>query len=142
MVTYAWFSLNHDNMDKNPECNCEAGELMIFPCAGACNVGQLANDVSKDLSSRSIGKMACIAAVGAGGLMAIDAAKKTKMLLVVDGCPVGCARKILEKNGLKVTAQVLITDIGMRKTDVLSYSQDEFDRAVTMTLERLKGVPR
>lgn len=129
-------------MEQIPECNCSAGELMIFPCAGACNVGQLANDLAKDLSNRGVGKMACIAAVGAGGMMAISAAKQTKALLVLDGCPVGCAKKILEKNGLNVTHQVLMTDVGMKKTDVLSYSKEEFDMATELTMSRLRTLPK
>ncbi|OPY31055.1 MAG: DGC domain protein [Methanomassiliicoccales archaeon PtaU1.Bin124] len=129
-------------MDNDPGCNCEAGEMMIFPCAGACNVGQLANDLAKDLSNKSMGKMACIAAVGAGGVMAINAAKKTKVLLVLDGCPVGCAKKIMEKNGLETTVQVLMTDIGMKKTDVLSYSEEEYSKARKMTLDKLQTLPR
>lgn len=125
-------------MDQNPECNCSAGELMIFPCAGACNVGQLANDLAKDLSNEGVGKMACIAAVGAGGIMAINAAKQTKIVLVIDGCPVGCAKKILEKNGVPVSLQVLATDIGMKKTDVLSYSPEEKAKVRSNAVDALK----
>jgi len=111
---------------------------MIFPCAGACNVGQLSNDLSRDLSQKGTGKMACIAAVGAGGPMAINAAKNAKILLVIDGCPMACAKKILERSGLNVTIHILITDIGMKKTDVLSYSEDDMRRAFTMTMEKLR----
>jgi len=115
---------------------------MIFPCAGACNVGQLANDLAKELSNEGVGKMACIAAVGAGGVMAINAAKQTKIILVLDGCPVGCAKKILEKNGVPVTLQVLATEIGMKKTDVLSYAPDEKTKLRAVTVEKLRTLPR
>jgi len=74
--------------------------------------------------------------------MAISAAKQTKILLVLDGCPVGCAKKILEKNGLIASVQVLMTDIGMKKTDVLAYSNDEFDKAKTLTVARLQTMQR
>lgn len=129
-------------MDTNLECNCKAGELMIFPCAGACNVGQLANDLAKKMGIDGIGKMACIAAVGAGGMMAINAAKGTKIILAIDGCPVGCAKKILDKAGVPPTLQVLVTDIGMKKTDELTYSTEEFEKARTMTTDRLRNLPR
>ncbi|QLH75468.1 MAG: putative zinc-binding protein [Methanomassiliicoccales archaeon] len=122
------------------ECNCNPGELMLFPCAGACNVGQLANDLTKEMTNRGIGKMACIAAVGGGGMMAINAAKGAKVILVVDGCPVGCARKILERNGIAPTLQVIVTDIGMKKTDTLSYSKEEMDKMFEYTLEKLRSV--
>ncbi|MCE5296894.1 MAG: putative zinc-binding protein [Euryarchaeota archaeon] len=127
-------------MDPEQECNCKPQELMIFPCAGACNVGQLANDLTKDMSKKGIGRMACIAAVGSGGMMAINAAKQTKVILAVDGCPVGCAKKILEKNGIVPTVHVLVTDIGMKKTDELSYSEDEMKRMFKLTMDRLKSL--
>ncbi|HSV42843.1 MAG TPA: putative zinc-binding protein [Methanomassiliicoccales archaeon] len=129
-------------MDNNTECNCSPGELMIFPCAGACNVGQISNDLAKKLSIDGLGKMACIAAVGAGGMMAINAAKATKIVLAIDGCPVGCARKILDKAGVPPTLQVCITDIGMKKTDELVYGLPEFEKARTMTSDRLKTLTR
>jgi uncharacterized metal-binding protein len=113
---------------------------MIFPCAGACNVGQLANDLTKDMSRKGIGRMACIAAVGSGGMMAINAAKQTKVILAVDGCPVGCAKKVLERNGIVPTVQVLVTEIGMKKTDELSYSEDEMKRMFKLTMDRLKAL--
>ena len=129
-------------MDPNVECNCTASELMIFPCAGACNVGQLSNDLAKKMSKEGIGKMACIAAVGAGGPMAIKAANEAKIVLIIDGCPMSCAKKIVEKAGIKPTLQVLVSDIGMKKTDVLGYTDEEMEMAFRMTLDRLKSVPR
>ena len=130
------------NMDKVPECNCSAGEMMIFPCAGACNVGQLANDLAKSLSNNGTGKMACIAAVGAGGMLAINAAKQTKIILVLDGCPVGCAKKILDKNGVTTTTQVIMTELGLKKTDELSYQQDALEKGRSLVMEKLRNLPR
>jgi uncharacterized metal-binding protein len=105
-------------------------------------VGQLSNDLAKKMSKEGIGKMACIAAVGAGGPMAIKAANEAKIVLIIDGCPMGCAKKIVEKAGIRPTLQVLVTDIGMKKTDVLGYTDEEMEQAFRMTLDRLKTVPR
>jgi len=129
-------------MDVEKECNCKPQELMLFPCAGACNVGQLANDLVKDMSNKGIGHMACIAAVGSGGMMAINAAKQAKIVLVVDGCQVECARKILQRNGIDVILHVRATDIGMKKNDELSYSGVEMENLFKYTLEKLKAVDR
>lgn len=131
-----------ESMDPNTECNCTASELMIFPCAGACNVGQLSNDLARRMGQEGIGKMACIAAVGAGGPMAIKAANEAKVILIIDGCPMSCAKKIVERAGVRPTLQVLITDIGMKKTDQLTYTDDDMDKSFQMTLEKLKEVPR
>ena len=127
-------------MDEIIACNCKPNELMIFPCAGACNVGQLSNDLAKRLSNNGIGKMACIAAVGAGGIMAINAVKGAKIVLILDGCPIGCAKKIVEKNGITIGVQVLMTSIGMKKTDNLSYDDGQMEKAYQLIIETLKNV--
>jgi uncharacterized metal-binding protein len=75
---------------------------MVFSCSGGCNVGQIANQVVYRLVTGGTGKMACLAAVSAGMSGPVEGANQARMVLVVDGCPVRCALKTLEKAGVKV----------------------------------------
>lgn len=97
-------------------------------------MGQIANDAVKRLAMGGTGKMACLAAVAAGMPGPITGANQAKFVLAVDGCPVKCARKTLEKAGIKVTLQVLITDLGLKKVDELGHATDDVDRAVQLCL--------
>lgn len=110
---------------------------MIFSCSGGCNVGQIANAASYRLATGGTGKMACLAAVSAGMPGPVNGAKQAKMVLVVDGCPVKCAAKTLEKAGIRPTQHVLITDLGLRKVDDLQHSFEDVDRAVRLCLDAL-----
>ena len=110
---------------------------MIFSCSGGCNVGQIANAASYRLATGGTGKMACLAAVSAGMPGPVTGAKQAKMVLAVDGCPVKCAVKTLEKAGIKTTHHVLITDLGLKKVDDLQHSEEDVERAVRLCLDAL-----
>ena len=124
-------------MPENEDCQCSGQELMIFSCSGGCNVGQLANAAAFRLATGGTGKMACLAAVSAGMPGPVTGAKQAKMVLAVDGCPVKCAAKTLEKVGIKPTHQVLITDLGLKKVDDLRHSPEDVDRATRLCLDAL-----
>jgi len=102
-------------------------------------VGQIANEAVFRLATNMTGKMACLAAVSVGMPGPVTGAKEAKMVLVVDGCPVKCAAKTLEKAGIRPTHHVLVTDLGLRKVDELLHSPEDVDRAVRLCLDALPG---
>jgi uncharacterized metal-binding protein len=128
--------------DDASDCNCSGKELLIFTCSGGCNVGQLANDAARRLGSEGVGKMACLAAVAGGVSMAIAGAKEAKDLLVIDGCPVQCARKTLERAGLQPTIHLLVTDLGLRKVDETTYAPEKLLELREQALGELRKRPR
>jgi uncharacterized metal-binding protein len=124
-------------MSENDDCQCSGKELMIFSCSGGCNVGQIANSAAYRLVTGGTGSMACLAAVSAGMPGPVTGAKQAKIVLVIDGCPVKCAAKTLEKGGIGSTHHVLITDLGLKKVDDLHHSNEDVDRAVRLCLDAL-----
>ena len=55
--------------------------------------------------------------VGIGGHVSgmIESTKSARMLVVIDGCPVACAKKLLEHTGFNIDAYTQITDLGIEK---------------------------
>ncbi len=49
---------------KEEKCLCEPTEVLIFPCSGGSNVGQIANETAKNLTTLDYGKMYCLAGIG------------------------------------------------------------------------------
>jgi uncharacterized metal-binding protein len=43
---------------------CEPNEIIIFSCAGSCNVGQIANQAAIKLSQSGVGRYFCLAGIG------------------------------------------------------------------------------
>jgi uncharacterized metal-binding protein len=61
--------------------------------------------------------MSCLAGLGADLSGFIESAKSACKNVVVDGCPVSCAKKIMEKKGVTNFEHILITDHDFKKGD-------------------------
>ena len=79
-------------------CSCgeDSESKLIYSCAGAANTGFLADQVARALNRDKIGDMTCLAAVGADLSGFIESARSATRNIVIDGCPVGCAKRIFE----------------------------------------------
>jgi uncharacterized metal-binding protein len=78
-------------MVKEP-CVCQPTEVLIFPCSGGSNVGQIANEAAKQLTKQGVGKMYCLAGIGGHISGIVESTKAAKKIIAIDGCPVICAR--------------------------------------------------
>jgi uncharacterized metal-binding protein len=82
--------------------------------------------------------MACLSAVSSGVSMAITSAKEARDLMAIDGCPVQCANRTLEKAGLRPAIHLLVTDIGLRKVDDTAYPDEKLDEFKRMAIAELR----
>lgn len=80
---------------------CEGDERLVFPCSGASDVGGLSDEVSRKMAKEKVGRMYCLAAIGAGIESFVETTKAATQVVAIDGCPVACATKCLEKAGIK-----------------------------------------
>lgn len=100
-------------------CACSSGpSTLIYACSGAANTGLLSDQVARTLAQQGLGKMTCLAALGAqlSGFQASAAGADQN--LVLDGCPVACGAKIFEKAELPFKHLVL-TDFGVKKGETI-----------------------
>ncbi len=102
------------------KCLCEPTEILIFPCSGGSNVGQIANEAGVKLTQQGMGKFFCLAGIGGHVSGMIESTKAGKMLVAVDGCQVACAKKILEHAGFNIDEYVQVTDLGIEKNHNLN----------------------
>jgi uncharacterized metal-binding protein len=89
--------------------------FFVFPCSGAADVGEISDKAARQLSGTHGTKMYCMAGIAAGIETMTETAKNTRGILAIDGCPMECNRKILEKNGFCGFEHVVITSLGMAK---------------------------
>ncbi|MDD5475077.1 MAG: putative zinc-binding protein [Syntrophales bacterium] len=107
---------------------CEGGkEVMLLACSGGSNVGQLSNQAVLELDREGFGKMFCL--VGIGGHLSgfVQSAKDVPVLVAIDGCPVGCAKAILDHAGIEPHRYVIITELGIVKTHSFDLERDQID---------------
>lgn len=104
---------------------CASKQPIILACSGGSNVGQMSNRLAVELTKAGQGKMFCLAGVGAGLSGFVQSVKDAAELVVIEGCPVGCAKKALENIGVKPTRYVLLTEMGMEKNKNLDLDETE-----------------
>lgn len=78
-------------------CGAEGKNRIIYSCSGiGSNVGQLANAAACRLASEGYGGGSCLAGVGGGIEKLVGMGKGADERIVIDGCPVACAKKIMD----------------------------------------------
>ncbi len=97
------------------ECCSSNKKTMIVACSGSSNVGQISNQTAVELTREGFGKMFCLAAVGAHINNFVFSAQNVENLVAIDGCPVGCAMRLLEHAEVPVSAYVVVQNLGIEK---------------------------
>lgn len=118
-------------------CSCSAAPVLIFACSGGSNVGQIANQAAVELSREKVGKMFCLAGVGAHIDSFIESSRDNR-LVVIDGCPVACAKKLFEHAQLPVSDYIMVTDLDIKKSYDFNLSQEDIARVCGEVKKRLE----
>lgn len=123
-------------------CNlCKGSDVMVFACSGGSNVGQLTNDAAVGITKEGKGKMYCLAGLGGHVQGLINNTKKAEKVVVVDGCPVGCAKKIVEHAGINIDGYIELSAEGFEKTPgVLAISKEQIDKVITLIDSKISGL--
>jgi uncharacterized metal-binding protein len=99
---------------------CGGGEtarknVLLYACSGGANVAEASDAACRRLMSEGLGTMFCLAGLGAGIDGMVQQARDADLNVVIDGCPMDCARKIFEKLELDNVHFVRVTDMGLEK---------------------------
>lgn len=119
------------------ECTCEASEMLLFPCSGGSNCGQIANQVAIRLTAGNVGKMYCLAGIGAHESVMLDTARAARRVVAIDGCSVACAKKTIEHAGIPVTDWICVTEEGIAKTHEFKLNAADIELIAQRTKELL-----
>ena len=82
-----------------PEMNSLAPPV-IYACSGCSDAGELADRVARQLSREGIGEMSCLAGIGGRVKPLMMKGQKAQRIIVIDGCPLNCARHTLRLAGM------------------------------------------
>jgi Uncharacterized conserved protein len=126
-------------MPEETKCLCGSANVAIFPCAGAANVGQLSNKIAIELEKQGIGNLMCTVGIGARAPGLMKSAEASDRIIAIDGCPLSCASKTLELAGFKVDRQIVISQLGIKKSKERDLKDQEVDDTLGKTLEILQS---
>jgi uncharacterized metal-binding protein len=109
---------------------------VIFPCAGASNTGQISNSAAVQLAQEGYGILACTAGVPVRAPSTMKKVEEAEAIVAIDGCPVGCAKKLLEGQGVSVDCHIVVTELGIEKTGDLIIDEEDVETVVCAAWER------
>jgi uncharacterized metal-binding protein len=119
-------------MADTPSCTCGQNEKkrIIFPCAGQANTGQLTNLAAIQLTEEGYGSIACVALLAIGSENLVANAMNAEEVVILDGCPMLCAKKIAGAQGVAAGQHLVVTELGIAKGPSKNYTNDDVEKVV------------
>jgi len=97
------------------EKSAEFKRVVIYACSGCSDAGELADRTARVLSQKKLGEMSCLAGIGGRVKSLIIKAEKADEIVVIDGCPLNCARHTLANAGFEKVHHLELHRLGIRK---------------------------
>ena len=137
-----WYLPYMDKKTKGIEVEERKSPVAVFYCAGASNVGQAtvagsvraANELGYEKAA-----LLCLASISAGLANITKAAREAKGIVTIDGCPMHCALKTLNKADFEVDKHLTLSkDLEIPKNFNLNSATDAAKIAKAVEREILK----
>ena len=110
---------------------------LVYSCSGCSSAAQMANHVALQLDRRGAAEMSCIAGVGGDVPSLLKIAGSGRPIVVIDGCPLVCAQKCLERHGIVPDQHVQLADCGVKKRFHEDFDCEEAERVINRVLDSI-----
>lgn len=100
---------------SDPPVEAASGNALVFVCSGAADVGELTDRAARLLNRHGTVAMSCLAGIGARDSDMMFNTEFADAVLVIDGCPTGCASSTFRAAGLIKFTQFNLAEIGLHK---------------------------
>jgi uncharacterized metal-binding protein len=98
---------------------------LVYSCSGCSSAAQMANDLAVRLDRERLAEMSCIAGVGGDVAPLVNTATSGRATMVIDGCPLECARECLERHGVSPDHHVDLAERGVSKRYHTDYDDEQ-----------------
>lgn len=93
-----------------------AGALpLVYACSGCSGAAQTANALAVRLDRAGLAEMSCVAGIGGDVPALLKKARSGRPIVVLDGCPLHCARNCLARHAIPVGVHIDLSESGVRK---------------------------
>ena len=123
--------------NQDGQCCGDGRTVLFYACSGGANVAEVADKAARELMDAGCGTMFCLAGLGAGLEGMVQTARDADLNVVIDGCPMDCAKKIFEALGLDNYAQIKVTDLGFEKVKGVRATDDQVAATVATVKKAL-----
>jgi uncharacterized metal-binding protein len=102
-------------IETPPEAGAAKKPVIVYSCSGCSDAGELADRIARQLTRDGAAEMSCLAGIGGRVKSLVLKAGTAERILVIDGCPLNCARRTLELAGFKKFDHLELHTIGVKK---------------------------
>ena len=111
--------------------------VLIYACSGGANVGEISDKAARELMFEGKGTMFCLAGLGGDVQGMVQTARDADVNLVIDGCPMECAKKCFGRHGITDFTQIKVTDLGIEKVKGVHYTEEQIGQVVDAARQKL-----
>ncbi|RQH08625.1 putative zinc-binding protein [Paraburkholderia dinghuensis] len=115
---------------------------LVYACSGCSSAAQLANHVAVRLDRQGSAEMSCIAGVGGDVPALLKVARAGRPILVIDGCPLVCAKRSLERHGITPDKHMQLAECGVKKRLHADFDPVEAEQVLAMAKETAASLER
>lgn len=107
---------------------------IIYSCSGCSNAAQMSNYLAVKMDRLGHAEMSCIVGVGGDVKSLVKTAKSGRNLIVIDGCPLSCAKACLQNHQINPTIHLELSSFGIKKKNHEDYDKTTADDIITPIL--------
>ena len=111
--------------------------VLIYACSGGANVAEISDKAARELMFAGCGTMFCLAGLGADIPGMVQTARDADVNLLIDGCPMECAKKTFDRHGIANYRQIKVTDLGIEKVKGVRCTEGQVNVVVAKARETL-----
>ncbi|AKB27027.1 hypothetical protein MSSAC_0345 [Methanosarcina siciliae C2J] len=114
------------------------GTVLIFPCAGATNLGQLSTRLGIEMENRGLGTFKCTSGIGSQRSDFLIAAARCDKIIAIDGCDFNCSMKMLRRAGFEADRHIILTrELGMKLNRELNVPDTLLSESIEKLADKL-----
>jgi uncharacterized metal-binding protein len=110
---------------------------LVYSCSGCSSAAQTANHVALQLDRRGVAEMSCIAGIGGDVPQLLKTARSGRPVIVLDGCPLACARSCLARHGIKPDHYHQLNEYGVKKRMHLDFDPEQGEAVLVRVIAQL-----
>jgi uncharacterized metal-binding protein len=113
----------------------------VYACSGASSAAQMANHMAVRLGRLKVAEMSCLAGVGGDVPPLVRTANSGRPIIALDGCPLHCAARILQRHHLRATKHYDLSALDVKKRMHEDFDLAEAARVLQRLLADLRPSP-
>lgn len=110
---------------------------LVYSCSGCSNSAQMANYVALELDKRGAAEMSGSAGVAAGIPSLLKLARSGRPVIVLDGCPVACAKKSLAQHAITPDDYIQLGSYGVKKSYHMDFDMDKAEMIIARVIDEI-----